>query len=93
MAERFKALVLKTSIDQTIVGSNPTHARLEKQGVLAQMVERLICTEKVKGSIPLNSIHFLPLGFHWGTGFLEKGLRVLSIVPLIRVALYIRIAL
>lgn len=56
MAERFKALVLKTSIATTIVGSNPTHASKEGgEGVLAQMVERLICTEKVKGSIPLNS--------------------------------------
>eukprot|EP00979_Chaetoceros_neogracilis_P005081 scaffold873_cov257-Chaetoceros_neogracile.AAC.3 len=32
-----------------------------RDGGLAQLVERLLCMQKVRGSIPLTSIHFYPL--------------------------------
>ncbi len=53
VAERSKALVLKTSVARATVGSNPTLSAT--CGALAQMGERLLCTQEVTGSIPVGS--------------------------------------
>lgn len=51
MAERSNASVLKTEMETPSWVQIP----LTLRGVLAQLVEHLICTEKVKGSILLYS--------------------------------------
>jgi antitoxin component of MazEF toxin-antitoxin module len=53
MAERTKALVLKTSVGRPTVGSNPTPSATE--GALAQLGEHLPCKQEVAGSIPAGS--------------------------------------
>ena len=55
MAERFNVFVLKTNAALcAAVGSNPTHTL--GKGELAQLVEYVSCTDRVKGSKPLFSI-------------------------------------
>ena len=49
--------------DQGVAGSNPVFPTIENNyyGALAQLGERLLCTQEVSGSIPLGSI-FLYIG-------------------------------
>ena len=47
------ALVLKTSVPQGTVGSNPTLSA--NNGGVAQLGERLLCKQNVAGSIPVTS--------------------------------------
>ena len=42
--------------DQGVAGSNPVFPILKDLGALAQLGERLPCTQEVSGSIPLGSI-------------------------------------
>jgi hypothetical protein len=54
--------------DQGVAGSNPvfpTMTFLYPYGALAQLGERLPCTQEVRGSIPLGStfIHILTLSY------------------------------
>ena len=52
MAERSKALVLKTKVVRATEGSNPSAS---SSGGLAHLVEHLLCTQKVIGSTPISS--------------------------------------
>ncbi|GBD81273.1 hypothetical protein TEHD86_2275 [Tetragenococcus halophilus subsp. halophilus] len=44
--------------DQGVVGSNPVFPMDFNEGALAQLGERLLCTQEVSGSIPLGSMSF-----------------------------------